>query len=141
MGISKDLEEYKKSKEAYKNSTTPNQRRVANVILIVLAVLFWRGCIYESKEEQYVKDVNDKKIMAVFQSHEFVKKRLKAPSTADFQNIYQAEVKDEGNNTYRVVSYVDAENSFGAKLRMNYDCKLRYTNDGMVEVLSMKLDD
>ena len=88
-----------------------------------------------------LKDKKNKYINAVYQSQEFVKERLKAPSTAEFQNPYQATVSDEGNNTYTIVSWVDAENSFGAHLRLHYNCKLTYTNDGMVKLDYCNIDD
>jgi hypothetical protein len=58
---------------------------------------------------------------------QFVKDRLKAPATSDF-----AEYRDEGTSvtktgkTYTVLGYVDAENSFGANIRTDYTCKVRY---------------
>jgi hypothetical protein len=58
---------------------------------------------------------------------QFVKDRLKAPASADF-----AEYRDEGTSvtktgkTYTVIGYVDAENSFGANIRTNYVCTVRY---------------
>jgi hypothetical protein len=55
---------------------------------------------------------------------EFVGKRLKAPSTADFQSYDESGVVVESSNSFTVHGYVDAQNSFGAKLRSNYTCRL-----------------
>lgn len=56
----------------------------------------------------------------------FVKDRLKAPATASF-GVEQVSKKDR---TYVVANTVDAENSFGAKLRMNYACTVTANADG-----------
>lgn len=52
--------------------------------------------------------------------------RLKAPATAKFPpesvDVITREVYD---GSYRVTSYVDAENSFGALLRTEYSCRLK----------------
>lgn len=50
-----------------------------------------------------------------------VKDNLKAPSTAKFPFSYGNEyIKEISYNTFLVKSYVDAENSFGAKIRNNF---------------------
>lgn len=58
----------------------------------------------------------------------FVKDRLKAPSTAKFRNFYEDDgevlVTGFGNGPYEVVSTVDAENSFGGKLRNRFTCSI-----------------
>lgn len=57
----------------------------------------------------------------------FVEDRLKSPSSADFQRPTTTEI---GANTWRVVGSVDAENSFGATLRVDYECTVRGNSDG-----------
>jgi hypothetical protein len=57
---------------------------------------------------------------------EFIKKRLKAPSSADFSSLSETNTETITQNRYRVKGHVDAENSFGAKLRNHYDCTVEY---------------
>jgi hypothetical protein len=45
---------------------------------------------------------------------DFIKDRLKAPSTADFPSIREINIFETGTNKYIVKGYVDAQNSFGA---------------------------
>lgn len=56
---------------------------------------------------------------------DFVRDRLKAPATAEFSNIKRS---GSGPN-WTVTGTVDAENLFGAKLRMNWSCSLRLDGD------------
>jgi hypothetical protein len=71
---------------------------------------------------------------AFVMSQSFVKDRLKAPSTADFPWAANSDgvriVKTKDNPcTYVVTSYVDARNSFGAKLRTRYVATLHNVNN------------
>ena len=50
--------------------------------------------------------------------------QLKAPSTAEFQWCHDADILYFGNQTYKVYSYVDAQNSFGAMIRTKYWVRL-----------------
>lgn len=68
----------------------------------------------------------DRKTMAYVMCQSYVKETLKAPSTADFPLVdYQA--WKQSKQTYVIKSYVDAQNSFGAKLRNHWSCKVRYS--------------
>lgn len=69
---------------------------------------------------------NDESSMAFVQCQSFVKNRLKAPSTADFAFLdYSA--KTLPNRTFQIKSYVDAQNSFGAKIRNYFLCEIQWS--------------
>lgn len=51
--------------------------------------------------------------------HQAVDEQLKAPGTAD----YSGELVTHTGNDYTVTGQVDAENSFGASLRLEWSCK------------------
>ncbi len=55
----------------------------------------------------------------------FVKRQLKAPSTAKFPYCSTATIVHDGN-TWTVLSYVDAQNSFGAMLRSEFIAVIEY---------------
>lgn len=68
--------------------------------------------------------------LAVRMAQKFVTDRLKAPATARFPDVSDRKLcqrykASDGN--YCVLSFVDSENSFGAKLRMMYACTLHPT--------------
>lgn len=62
--------------------------------------------------------------MAYVMSQTFVKRGLKAPSTADFGSYSDSQVKPmpagESACSFLVIGYVDAQNSYGAMIRNNY---------------------
>ena len=59
----------------------------------------------------------------------FVKDKLKSPKSADFPFGGSSGVTPLGKNRYRVVSYVDSQNSFGATIRTNFTCIIKKKND------------
>jgi len=68
-------------------------------------------------------------LSAFVMSQTFVEKQLKAPATAKFPLYSESKVTDLGDGKYKVDSYVDAQNSFGAMIRTNYTCTLKYVGD------------
>jgi len=63
--------------------------------------------------------------MAYIMSQGFVKKRLKSPGSAEFPSMAwdKTDIRisfDRSTGLYTVRAWVDAQNSFGAKIRTNY---------------------
>ena len=73
-------------------------------------------------EKFNVNDMGDK-IDLHIQAQQFVLQTLKAPSTAKFPAL-PYEVIDLGDGFYKVSSYVDSQNSFGAMLRSDWSVKM-----------------
>jgi hypothetical protein len=72
-----------------------------------------------------IRTAEDTQTMAAIQCQGFVKASLKSPATADFPwTDYTA--TPLGDGTYSVRSYVDAQNSFGATIRSDYTCVVKY---------------
>jgi hypothetical protein len=93
------------------------------LVICVGLVIIW-GSISgnEQPEAPHTPDATEAYVM----SQDFVSQRLKAPSTASFPWISEATVTDQGLGEFTVTAYVDAENSFGAKLRQHYSCRMVY---------------
>ncbi len=89
----------------------------------VFAVLAILGSLLPGSDG--ASDPDDRGTMAVIQCQNYVKVRLRAPSTADFPFLDHS-VSRMGNEAYVVRSYVDAQNGFGAMIRSTYACKIRY---------------
>lgn len=64
--------------------------------------------------------------MAYVISQDFIKRELKSPSTAKFPAMWKSNVVDLGDCRFRVRSYVDAQNAFGAMLRTSYAAEVEY---------------
>ena len=87
---------------------------------------------YQSPEEASKKDVEGDPGVAAFLCQDFVKARLKAPSAAQFPTPYSAgtTVVKVAPGHYRVTSYVDAQNSFGAPIRTPFVCEVKKVPGG-----------
>lgn len=69
--------------------------------------------------------------MAFVMSQEFVKRNLKAPSTAEFPWITddQVAISTRPGCAFHVIAWVDAQNGFGAQIRSNYVVDLKLLDD------------
>ena len=64
-----------------------------------------------------------------------VKDNLKAPSTAKFCNTSrEMTAKNFGGAKWRVTGWVDAENSFGAMIRSDFDVVLELSSNGATRI-------
>ena len=75
----------------------------------------------------------------------YVEQRLKAPSTAKFGACVTTDTTEYcteylGNQRYRVATYVDAQNAFGAMLRTYFVCVMEQTADDYFELESLEFD-
>jgi hypothetical protein len=67
---------------------------------------------------------------ACFMSQKFIKQNLKAPSTAEFPSWTEANCKaTQTGNNWKVRSFVDSQNGFGAMIRSDYGVEMRYNPD------------
>ncbi|GBG03919.1 hypothetical protein AZSI13_32460 [Azospira sp. I13] len=90
-------------------------------LLFVGAIVGTWGIIGLSKLS---RDIKPDKIGAFTACQELVRMRLKAPSTADFASYSESTVIED-DRYFRVTSYVDAQNAFGAKLRNRWVCHVQ----------------
>jgi hypothetical protein len=63
--------------------------------------------------------------MAQVQCKNHVRDRLRSPASAEFPFMADG-VTEVGTRTFRVSSYVDAQNGFGATLRSYYVCTVQF---------------
>lgn len=80
------------------------------------------GGLAAKSQAPYVPDA----IRAQVDCQSFVSKQLKAPSTADFAPHGETKISGSGMGPWTVIGYVDAQNSFGAKIRSGYLCTVHY---------------
>jgi hypothetical protein len=90
--------------------------------LLTAALFIW---LYQSCGDTEPMKLEEMSGEAKIISQNFVAEELKAPSTADFpgecDNIFLLP-----DSTFMVKACADAQNSFGAKIRTYYECKIKY---------------
>jgi hypothetical protein len=100
---------------------------LALIILIACGVICALGQGGSSTPSARTPEPGHDEIDARAMCAEFVKDRLKSPSTAKFD--YRSETAvHHGNGRYTVTGAVDAQNAFGAMIRAQYICELHYNN-------------
>lgn len=91
---------------------------------LLTVALFYGLWLYVSSPGKQEPRQVDKGIEAYSMAQVMVEDRLKAPSTADFPVYTPGQVVKLGENKWKIISYVDAQNSFGAKVRTYYEVTL-----------------
>lgn len=110
----------KTSKNTYQNSTLKNSYQKNNDE-IFLEDFEWNNIIpdtFSSVNTTNSSRHTDSEAWSCAKS--IVRENLKSPSTADFCSFTQSQITHLGNGEYMVTGWVDAQNSFGAKIRENF---------------------
>lgn len=61
---------------------------------------------------------------------EFVKRQLRAPGSAEFENSSERNVREGTAGRFTVSGWVDAANGFGAVVRTEFECNVAYSDGG-----------
>jgi hypothetical protein len=98
------------------------------VVVLFFFLVFVVNLSSSNSKKTYARSPVDMKVEAYTMAETFVKRHLKAPATAQFPWITDSEVTIQQlpGNQWRVSAYVDSENSFGAKIRSQYDCTMKW---------------
>jgi uncharacterized protein YgiM (DUF1202 family) len=87
-----------------------------------------------SRKKQTTPSSSSEDLLAYNYAEGFVKQRLKSPGSAKFPGIWDGKrdhVTKLGNREYRINSYVDSQNGFGAMLRTNWSCIIFFKGDNV----------
>ena len=91
------------------------------VLAVVLLALLLSFCDSNSGDEK----ASDEFAADVY-AKEFVKDRLKSPSSAKFSSFSDNSIKEIKTNVWEVSGWVDSDNSFGASIRSHFKVTLEY---------------
>jgi hypothetical protein len=104
---------------------------VASLLLVGLfvgLVLWVRSCLSTSQSTKSPKAPHDT-VAAYSICQQFVEERLKAPGSAKWPWIHTDQVTEHlGNGKYRIKSYVDSQNVFGAMVRTHFVCVVQHVD-------------
>jgi len=129
----------------------PMQRNlILGVLCLSLLAVLISGCTSSSssrsqptaKKEVRWQD-KENRLGAYVSAQEYVKQQLKAPSTAKFGACATTDTtkyctKYLGNQRYRVATYVDSQNAFGAMIRTHFVCVMEQTADDYFKLESLE---
>jgi hypothetical protein len=103
-------------------------KSISMIFFFLMLVGIVIGCSEDKKVLEAEKADPDRSIEGWAMSQEVVRSVLKAPSIAKFGPFEESSVTPLGASKYRIVAYVDSQNSFGAMLRSHYTVDMQYTN-------------
>ena len=107
------------------DANEPSARRVLSLMAAVLGFGFV-AVLVSSCPRQTASAADHGPLSAEQMCRQFALDRLRAPSTARFASLGDADVTDHGGGRYRVQTHIDAQNAFGAMIRSRIDCTVRW---------------
>jgi len=101
-----------------------------SLIVIVIAVISIISSLGGDSEPKPEHD----EAAAAIRAQYYVQEQLKSPGSAKFAPGGQQMVLHLGDGRYLVEAWVDSQNSFGALIRTEYSCNLKYIGDDKWEL-------
>ncbi len=126
---------------SYRKKVNKTMIRILLMISFSLVIFTWMGNEryktltkerYEKEERRSNYNQNSDVHSAWAYMQIFVERQLKSPKSADFRFGGYRDVTDLGEGRYRVNSYVDAENAFGANTRTHFNGVIKRKDGGWV---------
>ena len=120
------------AKAPQKNIGTLSGLVIIGIAVVIFSKIFGGSGSGSASNHPVSSDRCNDPTMAFVMSQNFAKKQLNSPASAKFPYI-----NDEGVSVvkiadcqYRVMAYVDSQNTFGAMLRSVYSVNMESTRDG-----------
>jgi hypothetical protein len=102
-------------------------------VLIIAAVIMTGLYILGSSGDNSSSnsDNTTNQFLAYNYAEDFVKQKLKSPSTAVFPEVSEKNehITDLGSGKYKIDSWVDSQNGFGAMVRTNFSCTIIFEGE------------
>lgn len=100
--------------------------RLRDLIIVIVLIILMVKC--SDKKTSKTTSKSDIYISAYVYSQDLVKQQLKSPKSASFPLYSKSFIIDKGD-TILISAYVDADNSFGTNVRVNYTATINLKND------------
>lgn len=99
------------------------------VTLVILALITLYSIFRDDTSEE--SPIQHSEVLAYNYAEDFVEKKLKSPSTAEFPGVVEKDkhIVSMGNGEYKITSWVDSQNSFGATIRTEFSCTIIFEGD------------
>jgi hypothetical protein len=97
-----------------------------DLVIVIALIVIMVKCFGNKTSKTTSK--SDIYISAYVYSQDLVKQQLKSPKSASFPLYSKSFIVDKGN-TILISAYVDADNSFGLKVRVHYTANIKIKND------------
>ncbi|MFT6865914.1 MAG: DNA-directed RNA polymerase subunit RPC12/RpoP [Cyclobacteriaceae bacterium] len=101
------------------------------VIGVIFLILYLIGSFSDDNSSSNSPSGSTNKFLAYTYAEDFVKKKLKSPGTAEFPGTFEKadHITELRYNKYKIVSWVDSQNGFGAMIRTNFSCIIEFNGN------------
>lgn len=100
-------------------------KKEKTISLVALALIIFSLVYFSNMMEPGTKS-EPESITIMVMTQGLVENNLKAPSTAKHPSLSDYSIDNLGGGKYKVSSYVDSQNSFGAMLRQEYTAIIKH---------------
>ena len=112
------------------------------ILMIIITSIFVIYMSNEKMEKIHLNGLTDEeKGYAIAVAKEEVRNNLKSPSSSDFPSSSDEYTITKDGDIYTVNSYVEADNSFGTKLKINYIVQFTMTGEETYVVNNVIVDE
>ncbi|WP_319230545.1 zinc ribbon domain-containing protein [Draconibacterium orientale] len=110
------------------------------IIAVLIAIFYITGSDDDNSSSNSSPSTN--KFLAYNYAEDFVKESLKSPSTAKFPGVSEKDqhTTDLGGGKYKIESWVDSQNGFGATIRTRFSCIIIFEGNN-VKCQQLKFDE
>jgi ribosomal protein L37E len=101
------------------------------VIGVLIFILYLIGASSEDDSSSSSSSGSTNKFLSYTYAEDFVKKKLKSPGSAEFPGTFEKadHITELGYNKYKIISWVDSQNGFGASLRTRFSCVIEFNGE------------
>lgn len=114
--------------------------QAASALLIAAMIGGCVTCVSRMPEQTQAQfDAKDHRILAVHCAQSHVTTMLRSPRSAKWPGLFSGfenHAKQNGDGTYTVCSWVDADNALGASIRMWFRVRLRLRKSGGADIIT-----
>jgi hypothetical protein len=111
------------------------------IVIFIIFLCVLGLCMISQFSPNTGEDIGGSPTRAKIMCESIIESRLKAPSTANFSGSLDTKMYTIENqpDSYRIIGYVDAQNSFGAQIRNNYICDIKYNGGEWTDISNWTL--
>jgi hypothetical protein len=108
------------------------KRKFLKNLLSILSIVVFIFIAFGSSDSDSDSSSSED-LLAYNYAETYVKQRLKSPSTAEFAGLFEKRdhITKVGDREYKITSYVDSQNGFGATLRSKWSCTIKFVGNNV----------
>ncbi|HDK7176469.1 TPA: hypothetical protein PTV31_003079 [Clostridium botulinum] len=100
------------------------KNKFLKAVLLCLSITLCLGIFVGCGDSSGRGNESEERYKAYETAKSYVEDNLKSPTTAEFASIDEAKITKLKQDEYKIESYVNSENGFGAKVKSTFSCRI-----------------